>query len=81
MSILIEDMEKLRNGLFTNGYFNVGDDGEINTNKVFKDSYKIAKFTDKIVDKYKYDDHPCIYYTGKSFRYLKNFKRVNRSEH
>ena len=29
----------------------------------------------------KYDDHPSIYYTGKIYRYFRNFKRVNRSEH
>ena len=76
---LIEDMEKLKNGFFTNGYFTLGEEGEIDTNRFFKDSNELAKFIDKILDKY--DDHPFIYYTGNIYRYFKNFKRVNRSEH
>ena len=75
----IEDMEKLTNGFFTNGYFTLGEEGEINTNRFFEDSNELAKFIDKILDKY--DDHPSIYYTGNIYRYFKNFKRVNRSEH
>ena len=31
-------MEKLRNRFFTNGYFSLGDEGEIDTNRFFKDS-------------------------------------------
>ena len=76
---LIEDMEKLKNGFFTNGYFTLGEEGEIDTNRFFKDSDELAKFIDKILDKY--DDHPSIYYTGNIYRYFKNFKRINRSEH
>ena len=76
---LIEDMKKLKNGFFTNGYFTLGEEGEIDTNRFFKDSNELAKFIDKILDKY--DDHPSIYYTGNIYRYFKNFKRVNRSEH
>ena len=34
---LIEDMKKLKNGFFTNGYFTLGEDGEIDTNRFFKD--------------------------------------------
>ena len=79
VSTLIEDMEKLKNGFFTNGYFSLGDDGEIDTNRFFKDSDELAKFIDKILDKY--DDHPSIYYTGNIYRYFKKFKRVTRSEH
>ena len=76
---LIEDMEKLPNGFFTNGYFTLGDEGEIDTNRFFKDSDELAKFIDKILDKY--DDHPRIYYTGGIYRYFRIFKRVNRSEY
>ena len=76
---LIEDMEKLRNGFFTNGYFTLGEEGEIDTNRFFKDSDELTKFIDKILDKY--DDHPSIYYTGNIYRYFKNYKRINRSEH
>ena len=76
---LIEDMEKLKNGFFTNGYFTLGEEGEIDTNRFFKDSNELAKFIDKILDKY--DDHPSIYYTGNIYRYFKNCKRINRSEH
>ena len=79
ISTLIEDMEKLKNGFFTNGYFTLGEEGEIDTNRFFKDSDELAKFIDKILDKY--DDHPSIYYTGNIYRYFRNFKRVNRSEH
>ena len=79
VNTLIEDTEKLKNGFFTNGYFTLGEEGEIDTNRFFKDSSELAKFIDKILDKY--DDHPSIYYTGNIYRYFKNFKRVNRSEH
>ena len=79
VNTLIEDTEKLKNGFFTNGYFTLGEEGEIDTNRFFKDSSELAKFIDKKLDKY--DDHPSIYYTGNIYRYFKNFKRVNRSEH
>ena len=69
-------MEKLRNGFFTNGYFSLGDEGGIDTNRFFKDSKELAKFIDKILNKY--DDHPTIYYTGSIYRYHRNFKRVRR---
>ena len=52
---------------------------EIDTNRFFKDSNELAKFIDKILDKY--DDHPSIYYTGNIYRSFKNYKRVNRSDH
>ena len=79
VTTLIEDMEKLPNGFFTSGYFNLGDEGEIDTNRFFKNSDELAKFIDKILDKY--DDHPSIYYTGNIYRYFKNYKKVNRSNH
>ena len=80
VNTLIEDMEKLRNGSFTNDYFTLGhDDGEIDTNRFFKDSNELAKLIDK--KSYKHDDHPGLYYTGNVSRYFRNFKRVNRSEH
>ena len=79
INTLIEDMEKLKNGFFTNGYFTLGEEGEIDTNRFFKDSDELAKFIDKILDKY--DNHPSIYYTGNIYRYFKNYKRINRSEH
>ena len=40
---LIEDMEKLSKGFFTNGYFSLSDDREIDTIRVFIDSEKLAK--------------------------------------
>ena len=79
VNTLIEDMEKLKNGFFTNGYFSLGDDGGLDTTGFFKDSDELDKFIDKILDKY--DDHPSIYYTGNIYRYFRNFKRVNRSDH
>ena len=72
-------MEKLKNGFFTNGYFILGDEGEIDTDRFFKDSKELVEFIDKILDKY--DDHPSIYYTGNIYRYFRKFKRVTRSEH
>ena len=48
INILIEDMEKLKNGFFTNGYFSLGEEGEIDTNRFFKNSDELAKFKDKI---------------------------------
>ena len=79
ITTLIEDMEKLKNGFYTNGYFTLGEEGEIDTNRFFKNSDELAKFIDKILDKY--DDHPSIYYTGIIYRYFKNYKKVNRSNH
>ena len=81
VTTLIEDMEKLKNGFFTNGYFTLGDsdDGEIDTNRFFKNSNELAEFIDKILDKY--DDHPSIYYTGNIYRYFKNYKKINRSDY
>ena len=79
VNTLIEDTGKLKKGFSTNGYFTLGEEGEIDTNRFFKDSNELAKFIDKILDKY--DGHPSIYYTGNIYRYFKNFKLVNRSEH
>ena len=79
VNTLTEDMEKMKNSFFTNGGFSLGDEGEIDTNRFLKDSDELAKFTDKIIDKY--DDHPSIYYTGRIYRYFGNYKRVNRSDH
>ena len=45
----------------------------------FENSDELAKFIDKIVDKY--DDHPSKIYTDNIYRYFRNLKRVNRSEH
>ena len=72
-------MKKLPNGFFTNGYFNLGDEGETDTNRFFKNSDELAKFIDKRLDKF--DDHPSIYYTGNIYRHFKNYKKVNRSNH
>ena len=50
INILIEDMEKLKNGFFTNGYFSLGGEEEIDTKRFFKKSDELAKFIDKILD-------------------------------
>ena len=50
VSILIEDMEKIKNVFFTNGVFILGDEGEIGTNRFFRDKGELAKFIDKIID-------------------------------
>ena len=47
VNTLREDMEKLKNGFFTNGYFSVADEGKIDTNRFFKDNDELAKFIDK----------------------------------
>ena len=79
VNTFIEDMKKLKNVFFTSGYFSLGDEGEIDTNRFFKDSNELAEFLDKILDKY--DNHRSIYYTGNIYRYFRKFKRVTRSEH
>ena len=79
VNTLIDDMEKLTNSFFTKGYFSLGDDGEIDTEKFFKDSDVLAKFIDEILDKF--DDHPPIKYTGNNYKYFRKFKRVNRYDH
>ena len=71
-------MEKLKNGFLTKGYYSLCFEGEIDINRFFKDNDKLAKFIDKILDKF--DNHPSIYYTGSFYRYFRDFKRVNRSE-
>ena len=71
-------MEKLRIGFFVYGYFSLGDEGEIDIQRFFKDSNDLAKFIDKILEKY--DDHPSKFYTGEIYRYFRNFKRINMSE-
>ena len=35
-------MEKLKNGFFTNGYFYLGDEEEIETSRFFRDSSELA---------------------------------------
>ena len=72
-------MEKLKNGFFTNGYFSLGDEGEIDSNSFFKDSNELANFIHKKLDKF--DDHSGIYYAVSLYRYFRKFKRVNRSEY
>ena len=79
INILIADMQKLTNGFSTNGYFTLDEEGEIDTNRFFKDSNELSEFIDKILDQY--DDRPSIHYTGNIYRYFKNFKRVTRSDH
>ena len=76
---LIEDVEKLRRGFCTVGYFSLSDKEEFDTNRFFRDINELAKFRDKILDKY--DDHPSIYYTGNIYRYFRKFKRVAGSNH
>ena len=51
-------MKKLKNGFFTNGYFTLSDNEEIDTIKFFQASDELGKFIDKILDKY--DDHLSI---------------------
>ena len=79
VNTLIEDMEKLKNWFFTTGNFSLGDEGEIDAIRFFKDRDELAKFIDKKIDKY--DHHPSIYYTGNIYRYFRNIKRVTRYEH
>ena len=69
----------MRNGSFTNGYFSLGDKGEMDTNILFKYSGELAKFIDKRIDKY--DDHPGIFHTGSIYKYFCNFNGVARSQH
>ena len=70
VNTIIEDMENLKSDFFTNGYFSLGDDGEIDTNRFFKDINELAKFIDKISNKYA--DHHSIYYSGNFWEYFKN---------
>ena len=67
------------NVFYTNGYFILDADGEIDTNRVFNDITEMAYFWDKIFDRN--DCHPSIYYTGNIYRYFRNFKRLNMSQH
>ena len=69
----------MENTFFTNGYFSLGDEWEIEINRFFKVSNDLAKLIVKIVDKY--DEHPSTFYIGNIYRYFRNFKRVSRSEH
>ena len=79
INTLLDDVKKVKNGFFTNNYFTLGYKREIHTNRIFNDSKELAKFADRIFDKY--DDDPSLYYTDKIYRYFRSFKRVNGSEH
>ena len=68
VNTLIKDMEKLKKGIFTNGYFSLGDKREMDTNRFFKDSIELAKFMEQILDKC--DDHPSIIYTGTFYTFF-----------
>ena len=75
---LTEILKKIKNGFFTNGFFTLGDE-ELDTNRFFQDSSEIANFIEKTLEKY--DNQPCIYYTGNGSRYFRSFKIVKRAEH
>ena len=47
LNTLIEDMEKLGDGFFTNGYFTLGEE----RNRFSRNSSELAKLVDKIRDK------------------------------
>ena len=53
---------------FTNGYFSLGDEGEIDAKTVFKNNDELFKFIDKLL--VKFDNHASIYYTGNTYRYF-----------
>ena len=55
-------MGNLKNGFFTNDYFSLGLEGEIGTNRFYKDSSYLAKIIDKKLDKF--DNYLSIYHTG-----------------
>ena len=61
------------------GFSSLCEEGEIDTNRFFEYSNELAKFIDKILDKY--DNHRSIYYTSNFYRYFRVFKRVNRAIH
>ena len=52
-------MRLLRNCLFTNYVFILSEDGEIDTNRFFRDSRELTNFIDKKLDKN--DNYPCLY--------------------
>ena len=68
----------MKEGFFTNRVFIVGDEREVETNRFFRDSGELAKFTVKVYDKCDY--HASLYCTGDVYRFFRNFKRVNRSK-
>ena len=51
-------METLRNGFFTNGVFIKNGEGEVETNRLFRDSRVLAEFIEKLI--IRYDDHLTI---------------------
>ena len=79
VNTLIEEMEKVRNGFHTNGFFNLSEEGELETRRFFRSSSELAKITDEILDKY--NDHPSIHCTGEICKHFRNFTRGYRSEH
>ena len=80
VNTLMEDVQKkMKNVLFTNGYFTLGDEREVDNERFFKGSDELAKFIDSILDKF--DDHPPIFHTRNIYRCFRNIKRVNRCEH
>ena len=79
VNTLIEDIKKLKNVSFAEGFSSLCEEGEIDTNRFFEDSNELAKFIDKLLNKY--DNHHSIYYTGNFHRYFRIFKRANRAIH
>ena len=51
----------MKNGYFANGYFTLGDKGEIETNRFFRVSSDLAKILDKIIDKNEYPPSKVIW--------------------
>ena len=72
-------MEKLKDGFLRNSLLIRREEGEIEANRFLRDSEELAKFINKILDKY--HDQTSVYYTGGKYKYFRRFKRVNSSEH
>ena len=71
-------MKKMINCFFTNGYFTLGGEGEIEISRCFGDRSALLNLADKILDKY--DNYRSICCRGSFYRYFRKFKRVNRAD-
>ena len=75
---LIEAMKKMKNALFTNGYFTLGEEAEIDTNRVLKIVINEPSLRQSFGGKQRSSFY-LLYI--KIYRYFRNFKRVNSSAH
>ena len=70
----MEDIKKWKIGSFTGGFYFLGDEGETETRRIFRDGSDLQK-SRKVLENQ--DNYPSIYFTGVIYRLFRNFSRAN----